>query len=110
MVVPLLVATSAFQVFTLIRESVNMYMFIIEESIQTANLATWLLSKAELYDDAINNANWVKSQLAQQLKDITENPLGNIAYPLNLAYNAFSEATIHSIDESIKALNALKTI
>ncbi len=102
-----LIASVAFEVFEDIRGAVSMYMFIIEEAIQTMNMATWILYKAGLYSDVINNINYIKNDLAIPLRDFARGPVGQLAYPMNLSYEAFAEATIRALDSMKKAIQSL---
>jgi len=101
------VAKSAFEVFEDIRSAVSMYMFILEEAIQTLNMANWILYKAQLYDDMKININYVRNNLAQPLKDFSSGPVGYIAYPMNLSYEAFADATLKSLEALEKAIAAI---
>lgn len=104
----LLVAKEAFEIFQDIRGTIGMYMFIIEESIQTAGMGVFMLQKAGLYERAKQHAEWIEINLANQLKDVATNPLGYVAYPLNLAYEAFADASLKNIEEVKIALDTLK--
>jgi len=101
------IAKEAFEVFEDIRGAVGMYMFIIEESIQTANMGNWILFKAELYNEMKENIEWIRSELANPLKDFCENPVANVAYPLNLSYAMFAEATLKSLEAQETAIAEL---
>jgi len=91
------VAKSAFDVFEDARGTAGFYMFIIEEAIQTTNMALYLLYKAGLKEQLEELINWEENELVNPLKDFA-NGVGTIAYPMNLSYQAFAEATKKLLD------------
>ena len=86
------VAKSAFDVFEDVRGTISFYMFIIEEAIQTANMACYLLYKAGLYDELEEVLNWLENELVNPLESFA-NGVGVVAYPMNLSYISFAEAS-----------------
>jgi hypothetical protein len=98
----LAIGKQAFDLFMDVRGAVGMFMFIIEEAIQTAGMASWVLLKEGKKEDAKENETWIVNNLAQPLKDFCNSPAGYIAYPLNLAYSMFAEATIRKKEAIMK--------
>jgi len=92
------IASEAFNVFEDVRGAVAMYMFILEESIQTLNMANWILYKAKLFDKLSENINYIRNELAIPLRDFSNSPAGYLAYPMNLSYSAFAESTLKALD------------
>lgn len=88
----LIVAKEAFEQFTNVREAVAFYMFIIEESIQAVGMACYLYTKYGLNNKAKETAKWCINELIDPLLEFA-NSFGVLAYPMNLAYSAFAEAT-----------------
>jgi len=88
------IAKEVWELFSDIRGAVGMYMFILEEAIQTAGMASWIYYKEGMKDKMKENELWVKDNLATPLKEFAESPSGYIAYPLNIAYAKFAEAVI----------------
>lgn len=86
------VAKEAFKQFMNVRETVAFYMFIIEESIQAVGMACYLYKKYGLNNKAKETAQWCINELIDPLLDFSSS-IGVLAYPLNLAYSAFAEAT-----------------
>lgn len=74
-----------------VRGSIAMYMFIIEEAVQTAGMAAYLYNKAEQKQKAKETAQWILDNLIYPAQDFTET-YGYLAYPLNMAYDAFFKA------------------
>ena len=103
------VAAEAFQVFEDVRGAVSMYMFILEESIQTLNMANWILFKAKLFDKLSENINYIRNELAIPLRDFSNSPVGYLAYPMNLSYVAFAESTLKALDSLELAIQELST-
>ena len=101
------VGKEAFEVFQDIRGAIGMYMFIIEESIQTANMGNWILFKAGLYDKMKENITYIRNLLAQPLKDFSNGPVGYVAYPLNICYSLFADATLKALDAQEIAIDEL---
>ena len=94
-----LIGKEIWEVFQDVRGAVGMFMFILEESIQTAGMASWILYKEGMIDDAKENEEWIKNNLAIPLKEFAESPSGYIAYPLNEAYKSFAEAAIRKAEQ-----------
>jgi len=74
-----------------VRGSIAMYMFIIEEAVQTAGMAAYMYHKAGLNQKAKEQAQWVLDNLIYPALDFVET-YGYLAYPLNMAYDAFFKA------------------
>jgi len=96
------ITQEAFKIFMDIRGACGMFMFILEEAIQTAGMASWILWKEGKKDLAKENEQWIISNLAIPLRDFASGPAGYLAYPLNLAYRMFAEATIRKAEALIK--------
>jgi len=94
-----LIGKEIWEVFTDLRGAVGMFMFILEEAIQTAGMATWIFYKEGMLDDAKENEQWIKNNLAIPLKEFAESPSGYLAYPLNEAYKTFAEVAIRKADQ-----------
>jgi len=92
------IGKEVFDVFMDVRGAVAMFMFIIEEAIQTAGMASWIFYKEGMIDEMKENELWIKDNLATPLKEFAESPSGYIAYPLNEAYKQFAEATIRKAE------------
>ncbi len=86
------IGKKAFDVFINIRETIAFYMFIIEEAIQTAGMAAYMLKKAEKIDEAKAQAQWTIDNLINPLIEFADSPAAAMAYPMNLAYKAFAQA------------------
>jgi len=96
------IGKAAFEIFSDIRGACGMFMFILEEAIQTAGMASWILYKEGKKDLAKENEQWIVSNLAIPLRDFANGPAGYLAYPLNLAYAMFAEATIKKKEAFMK--------
>ncbi|RLE39795.1 hypothetical protein DRJ16_07840 [Candidatus Woesearchaeota archaeon] len=101
------IVKEAFEVFEDIRSAISMYMFIIEEAIQTLNMANWVLYKANLLDKVKENIDYIRNDLAQPLKNFAESPAGYVAYPMNISYIAFAESTLKALDSLEQAIKEL---
>lgn len=86
------IGKEAFYVFTNVRETVAFYMFIVEEAIQTAGMAAYMLKKAGKIDEAKQQAQWVIDNLINPLLEFCDSPAAAMAYPMNMAYRAYAEA------------------
>jgi len=102
------VLQEAFKAFMDFRSAIAMYMFILEESIQTANMGNWIMFKAGLYDKMKENGEWIKTNLAYPLKSFCESAVGAMAFPLNESYKLFAEATLKSLEAQETAISELK--
>ena len=96
------IGKEAFEVFMDIRGACGMFMFILEESIQTAGMGSWILYKEGKISEAKENEQWIVNNLAIPLKQFAQGPAGYLAYPLNLAYIAFADATIKKKEAFMK--------
>ena len=86
------VGKEAFDVFMNVRETIAFYMFIVEEAIQTAGMAAYMLKKADKIAEAKQQAQWTIDNLINPLLEFCDSPAAAMAYPMNLAYKAFAEA------------------
>ena len=92
------IGKEVFDVFMDVRGAVAMFMFIIEEAIQTVGMVSWIYYKEKKIEKMKENERWIKDNLATPLKEFAESPSGYIAFPLNIAYKKFAEATIRKAD------------
>jgi len=79
-----------------VRGSVGMYLFIIEEAIQTLGMAMYLLYKAQKYDDVRTLGEWILNEVINPAIDFN-NTYGVVAYPLNQCYDVFYKAAKKNI-------------
>jgi len=93
--------TIALDVIEDVRGSVAMYLFIIEESIQTLGMACYLLAKQERWNDLLDLANWIIANVINPAIDFN-NTYGMVAYPLNMAYDTFYKASKTNMENYIK--------
>jgi len=93
--------TIALDVIEDVRGSVGMYLFIIEESIQTLGMACYLLAKEQRWNDLLDLANWIIANVINPAIDFCNN-YGAIAYPLNQAYATFYNASKINMENYIK--------
>jgi hypothetical protein len=87
-----------------VRGSVAMFMFIIEEAIQTIGMACYLAMKKQQYDKVIEYANFAINELINPAIDFA-NSYGNFAYPLHFAYLAFYESAKKTFQNYIDLAN-----
>ena len=71
-----------------VRGSIAMYLFIIEEAIQTAGMACYILYRQKKYDELRNTARWIIDNLIDPALEFVKT-YGYAAYPLNLSYEVF---------------------
>lgn len=100
------IASAAFEVFEDVRGAVAMYMFILEESIQTASMGCYVLYKAGQLQKAAENALWTQINLANPLYEFSKGAAANIAYPLNLSYEQFALASLNTLQFYITVYEA----
>jgi len=74
-----------------VRGSVGMYLFIIEESIQTIGMSCYIAKNAGKIDRAKELAQYAINNLIDPALQFVED-YGDLAYPLNLAYKEFYSA------------------
>jgi len=84
----MVVWTIALDVIQDVRGSIAMYLFIIEESIQTVGMACYLLTKANRKEDARDIARWAIDNIIDPALQFNET-YGGVAYPLNMSYDVF---------------------
>ena len=94
-----LIGKEIWDAFMDVRGAVGMFMFILEEAIQTAGMVTWIFYKEGMKEEAKENEQWIKDNLAIPLKEFAESPSGLLAYPLNEAYKQFAEAAIRKAEQ-----------
>ena len=78
-----------------------MYLFIIEESIQTVGMACWTLYKANRISEVRELAQWVLNEIIDPAIVFNEQ-YGKVAYPLNEAYGVFYEASRKNMETYLK--------
>lgn len=83
-----------------VRGSIAMFMFILEEAVQTAGMACYLYKKAELNEKAAELAQWIIDEILNPALDFVDN-YGIFAYPLNEAYKQFFLAAKQSMQAYI---------
>jgi len=74
-----------------VRGSIAMFMFIIEEAIQSVGMACYLLRKANRVEECRNVAQWAIDNLINPALEFCKT-YGYAAYPLNMAYESFYNA------------------
>lgn len=74
-----------------VRGSIGMYLFIIEEAIQTIGMANYLAYKAGKMERVKEIAQWTIDEVIDPAINFN-NIYGYIAYPLNQAYAVFYDA------------------
>lgn len=83
-------AKAAFDVFMDIRGTVVFYLFILEESIQTAMMGCYLARKEGEISRSQILAIELKQGLIADAKAFNQS-IGTVAYPMNEAFGAFFE-------------------
>jgi len=84
-----------------VRGSIAMFLFIIEEAIQTAGMACYILMRLKKYDELRDQAQWAIDNLINPALDFVQN-YGFAAYPLNLAYESFYKAAKRTFETYLK--------
>jgi len=74
-----------------VRGSISMFMFIIEEAIQTVGMAIYLLYKQGKYQECLELVSWELENLINPSLEFVEQ-YGAVAYPLNIAYQQFYQS------------------
>ena len=90
-----------------VRSSIAMYMFIVEESIQTIGMACYLAYKKQQWDKVMEYANYAINELINPAIEFA-NLYGNFAYPLHFAYLAFYESAKKTMRNYIDLANQAK--
>jgi len=93
--------TIAIDIIQDVRGSIAMYMFIIEEAIQTIGMACYLLYKHKKYSDLKEVAKWALDNLVNPAIDFAET-YGHVAYPLEMAYKAFYQASKKNFENYLR--------
>ena len=75
-----------------VRGTLIFYGFIVEEAIQAAGFACWILRSAKRYDEAAEKAAWTLEFLILPAIDFFHR-YGVVTYPMNQSYIAFYEAS-----------------
>jgi len=88
-----------------VRSSIAMFMFIIEEAIQTAGMACYILYKQQNWEELKNAAQQVIDNLITPGLDFV-NTYGAAAIPLNMAYSAFYDQAKTTFQTYIAVANA----
>ena len=97
--------TVALDVVQDVRGSVAMFMFIIEEAIQTAGMACYVLYKSQKWQELKNAAQQTIDNLIIPGLDFA-NTYGAAAIPLNTAYLAFYNQSLTTFQTYIAVANA----
>jgi len=90
-----------------VRGSIAMYLFIIEEAIQTVGMACYLNYKANRLDAVRELAKWILDNIVNPAIDFN-NTYGHVAYPLNLAYNVFYQSAKRNMETYLELTRELK--
>ena len=90
-----------------VRGSIAMYLFIIEEAIQTVGMACYLNYKANRLEAVRDLAKWILDNIINPAIDFN-NTYGSVAYPLNLAYNVFYHAAKRNMETYLELCRELK--
>lgn len=93
----MVVWTIALDVVKDVRSSIAMFLFIIEESMQSIGMANWIAFKDEDFETVLNNVAWSRENLLEPALDFVKN-FGAPAFPLNIAYETFYK----TFDENLK--------
>lgn len=83
--------TIAWDIVEDVRGSCAMFMFIIEEAVQTIGMACYLAQKKKQWNVLREYADFALYELIEPALQFVDQ-YGNLAYPLNGAYKAFFEA------------------
>jgi len=84
-----------------VRGTLGMYLFIIEEAIQTVGMACYLNWKEGNYSKVLEIANYVLDEIINPAIDFN-NTYGWAAVPLNLAYGVFYKAAKTTMENYIE--------
>jgi len=84
-----------------VRGSIAMYLFIVEEAIQTAGMACYLLHKHKKLEECRETAQYILDNIINPAIDFN-NRYGAIAYPLNMAYDVFYKSAKTSMETYLK--------
>lgn len=93
--------TVAIDVLEDARGTLTFYGFIIEEAIQSAGFACWILRSANKDKEAAEKAQWCINELILPAIDFF-NRWGHITFPMNQAYLAFYEASKKTMETYIQ--------
>ena len=80
-----------------VRGSIAMYLFIIEEAIQTVGMACYLLYRQKKYDELKDTARWIIDNLIDPALEFVKT-YGYAAYPLNIAYEVFYKSARKTVE------------
>jgi len=84
-----------------VRGTMIFYFFIIEESIQSASFACYLLNKAGMKEDCRYMAQWCIDNLIDPAIE-TVKWLGIMIYPMNIAYDLFYKSAKKLMETYLK--------
>jgi len=87
------VGRGAFEIFNQIRETVVFYMFIQEEAIQTLSMAVFLAQGRDDWQEVEEMAKYTRDEHVEDLHNQASNVLANVAFPMNLAFQKFTNAS-----------------
>jgi len=91
----------ALEVVEEVRGSIAMFMFIIEEAIQTVGMACYINYKLGDVEAAKEAARWALDNLVNPALDFVDR-YGAAAYPLNLAYKSFYLSAKRTMETYLK--------
>lgn len=92
------VGKGSFQAFKMAREAGTLYLWTIVEATQTISLSVYLAQSSEDWAGVEEMAKWNKRELAEPLKDVSNNVFSYICFPINIATEKFADAMIKSMD------------
>lgn len=84
-----------------VRGSIAMYMFIIEESVQTVGMACYLSWKQGEKEKARDLASWAIANVIEPALDFVHT-YGSPAYPLNISYDVFFTSSLKTFQNYLE--------
>ena len=84
-----------------VRGSIAMFLFIIEEAIQTVGMSCYLLYKEEKWAECLEVATYIKNRIIEPSLEFVDS-YGQVAYPLNISYKIFYESAMKNVETYIK--------
>lgn len=88
-----------------VRGSIAMYMFIVEEAVQTVGMSCYLLYKDEKWEECLQLATWIINTILANAIAFSET-YGHLAYPLNMAYDTFFKSSYKNMETYIERCTA----
>jgi len=103
----MVVWTIALDVVQDVRGSIAMYLFILEEAIQTVGMSVYLMHKANMDEEVRSQAKWILDEIINPAIEFN-NTYGMLAYPLNQAYSTFYESAKRNMETYLKVTKKFK--